>query len=101
MEVKVMTDDGQLNVELVRRITEASYINLNKDELKKFVKQFKIILETFKELDQVNTDDVKPCFHPIEFENILREDLAEKWEWKPLSNSKHKEKSYIKGPRIL
>lgn len=96
-----MIDEGQLNVELVRRITEASHINLNKEELEKFVKQFKIILETFKELDQVDTDDVRPCFHPIEFENILREDLAKKWDWKPLSNTIHKEKSYIKGPRIL
>ena len=58
------------------------------------------ILEAFTELDQVNTTDIIPSIHPIKLENVLREDISKDWDWDPFTNTKHKEKSYFKGPKI-
>jgi aspartyl-tRNA(Asn)/glutamyl-tRNA(Gln) amidotransferase subunit C len=90
-----------IDIELVRRIGEVSHIFLSDEELEKYAQQLKVILQAFKEIDQVETDNVKPSFHPIKLGNVLREDQVENWDWEPLSNTLNKEKDYIKGPRII
>ena len=96
-----MNDYQVIDIELVRRIGEVSHILLSDEELEKYAQQLKVILQAFKEIDQVETDNVKPSFHPIKLGNVLREDQVENWEWEPLSNTLNKEKNYIKGPRII
>lgn len=59
------------------------------------------ILKAFTELDQVDTTNVAPSFHPIKLENVLREDVPKDWNWDPLTNTGHREKCYFKGPRII
>ncbi len=59
-----------------------------------------MILDAFKELDQVDTEGVEPSYHPIELEDALREDEPEKWEWDPLANVVDAEDRSIRGPRI-
>jgi len=51
-------------------------------------------------LDEVDTKGVEPSFHPVELEDVLREDKPSKWVWDPLANSEHKEDGYFRGPRI-
>ncbi|MCW4050981.1 MAG: Asp-tRNA(Asn)/Glu-tRNA(Gln) amidotransferase subunit GatC [Candidatus Bathyarchaeota archaeon] len=86
--------------DLVRRVAEAAHIKLTDEELDKYAHQMKAIVEAFTELDQVDTEGVEPSFHPIELENVLREDEPRDWAWNPLGNTVHKENKYFKGPRI-
>ncbi|MBI4009753.1 MAG: Asp-tRNA(Asn)/Glu-tRNA(Gln) amidotransferase subunit GatC [Candidatus Aenigmarchaeota archaeon] len=94
-------DYWKIDKELVKRVADNSRLKLTDEEIAKFTKQLSDILSTFKKLDEVNTKDVKPSFHPQEMKNVLRDDKAEEWEWEPLANTKHKENKYFKGPKIV
>jgi aspartyl-tRNA(Asn)/glutamyl-tRNA(Gln) amidotransferase subunit C len=95
-----LIDYSQINRELVQYIARAAHINLSEEDINKYLKQFEAILKTFAELDNLDTENVEPSFHPIHYENVMRDDIAIEWIWDPLENTKHKEKSYFKGPKI-
>ncbi len=96
-----MDSDWKIDKKLVERVAKVARLELSDEEVKKFTKQFSDILNACEELNQVNTEGVQPSFHPQELKNVWREDEVEAWEWDPLSNTKHKEKNYFKGPRIV
>ena len=85
---------------MVRRVAEAARLNLTDEELERYQKQLKVILEAFRMLDEVDTEGVEPSFHPIELEDVFRDDEPSRWSWDPLANSMHKEDGYFRGPRI-
>ena len=95
-----MTESLKIDRELVERIAKVSRLELTEEELERFTEQLKGILNAFKEMDEVDTDDVEPSFHPVEVKNVWREDRAKRWDWDPLGNSEHTEGRYIKGPKI-
>jgi len=96
-----MTDYWKIDKELVNRVSRNARLKLSEEEITKFTNQLEDILKAFKTLDEVNTTKVKPSFHPQEISDVYREDKAEKFDWDPLANTKHKEKKYFKGPRIV
>ena len=81
-------------------MAEAARLSLTDEELKRYEQQLKVILEAFRTLDEVDTEGVEPSFHPIELGDVLRDDEASGWSWDPLSNSRHREDGYFRGPRI-
>lgn len=92
--------DAEIDRGMVRRVAEAARLSLTDEELERYERQLKVILEAFRELDEVDTQGVEPSFHPIMLEDVLRDDEASEWGWDPLDNSKHKEDGYFRGPRI-
>lgn len=96
-----MTDYWKIDKELVNRVSRNARLKLSEEEIEKFTQQLKDVLEAFKSLDEVNTDKIKPSFHPQEISDVYREDKSEKFDWDPLANTNHKERKYFKGPRIV
>ena len=96
-----MIDYWKIDKELVNRVSRNARLKLSEEEITRFTNQLEDILKAFKTLDEVDTTKVKPSFHPQEISDIYREDKAEKFDWDPLANTKHKEKKYFKGPRIV
>lgn len=94
-------DYWKIDEELVKKVAGNAKLNLNEKEIKQFTQQLKDVLAAFKSLDEVDTDKVSPSFHPQEISDVYREDKAEKFDWEPLANTKHKENKYFKGPRIV
>lgn len=90
-----------IDEKLVRYLAKVSRLELSQEEQEKYVQQLKVILDSFKEIDEVDTTDIEPSFHPMEINDVLRKDQVKEWEWDPLVNTKHKEKRYFKGPRII
>jgi aspartyl-tRNA(Asn)/glutamyl-tRNA(Gln) amidotransferase subunit C len=86
--------------DLVERLAKAARLNLSPEETGKYAQQLSVILDAFKELDQVDTEGVEPSYHPIELEGALRDDEPEKWEWDPLANVADTEGRSIRGPKI-
>ena len=86
--------------ELVKELAKAARLILSEEETDKYTQQLSVILDAFKELDEVSTDGVEPSYHPIEIKDSLREDKPEKWIWDPLANVKDHEGKCIRGPRI-
>ena len=85
---------------MVRRVAVAARLSLTDEELERYERQLKVILEAFRELDEVDTEGVEPSFHPVELEDVLREDEVSRWSWDALANSTHREDGYFRGPRI-
>lgn len=59
------------------------------------------MLGAFKAIDEVDTSDIQPAFHPRQIENEWREDEVSEVRWDPLAEIKSKEGGYYKGPRIV
>lgn len=95
-----MAEYWKIDRKLLEHLTKVSRLELTEDELEKFTDQLKVFLEAFKEIDEVDTDDVEPSFHPSELKNVWREDEVKPWKWNPLENAEHTEGKYVKGPRI-
>ena len=96
-----MTDQWNVDKELVKNVARNARMDLSEEEMERFAKQLEDILQAFKEIDKVDTEKVNPSFHPQEIKNVLREDSVKEWKWNPLENTKHKEKGYFKGPKIV
>ena len=95
-----MSEIWRINQELIEHLCRVARLELTKEERERFTKQLEVILETFREIDKVDTKGVEPSYQPLEMGNIWREDQVKEWDWDPLSNSKIKEDKYIKGPKI-
>lgn len=86
--------------DLVLELAKAARLELTVEETDRYTQQLNVILDAFRELDEVSTEGVEPSYHPIEIEDKLREDVPEKWEWDPLANVVDREGKYIRGPKI-
>ena len=93
----------KIDKELIKHVAELARLKLTDKEIDKFVPQLKEALEYFSKLDEVNTDNVKPSFQPVEIKNVLREDKEEKClsQEEALSLTEHKKDGYFKGPRAV
>jgi len=93
----------KLNKELIEKVAKIARLNLTPNEIKEFLPQLKEILQSFEKIKSAPTKNISPSFQPIEIKNITREDtigtcLSQK---EALSNTKHKQDDYFKGPKAL
>lgn len=86
--------------DLVLDLAKAARLELSEEETDRYTQQLNVILDAFRELDEVPTDGVEPSYHPIMIADKLREDVPEEWEWDPLANVEDAEGKYIRGPKI-
>ena len=93
----------EITKETVQRVADVSRLKLSESELKEFFGDFKEILAVFSKMDEVNTNDVEPSFQPVGLKNVLREDEAEKCltQERALSQTRHAQDGYFKGPRVV
>ena len=90
-----------ISIETVEKVAKFSRLNLTADEKQKFQKDLNDILYAFKVLDEAKVDE-QPSFQPYDIKDVLREDKEEEpLGQKALGNTKHKEKGFIKGPRVV
>ncbi len=88
--------------EEVQGVAENARLNLTEDEAEEFTEDFESILEMFETLDQVDTDDVEPAFHPVEVEPETREDRKEVGlsHDEVFQNTDNVEDNKFKGPSV-
>ena len=93
----------EITPELIKRVAANARLHLKEEEIKKFAADMKEILENFKKLSEVNTDNVEPSFHPIPIKNVTREDEPGECldREKALSLTPHRTDKYFKGPKVL
>jgi aspartyl-tRNA(Asn)/glutamyl-tRNA(Gln) amidotransferase subunit C len=91
----------KIDEDLVRHVAKIARLQLEEEEVSRLAKQLGDILQAFEKIDEVDIAEVRPSFHPLEIKNVLREDRARGWDWKPLQNTKHKKGNYFKGPRVV
>ncbi len=88
--------------EEIDRVASTASIRLTEEEKKLFKKDMENILEWFSRLDEIDTQDTEPAFHPIDVKNEMREDKVEESldRDEAMKNTKNKEDGFFKGPRI-
>ena len=93
----------EIDRKLIEHIAEIARLKLTEEEIKRFLPQLKEALEFFSQLKEVNTDNVKPSFQPVELKNVMREDKEEKClsQDEALSLTENKKDGYFKGPRAV
>ncbi len=89
--------------ETVKKVARIARLDLTDKEIEKFQKDMNDILDTFKELDKVDTNNIEPSFHSVELKDSMRDDKIEECliNEAALSNTKNKENGYFKGPRAV
>lgn len=93
----------KIDKELIEHVAEVARLKLKDSEIKKFISDFKEILDAFSKLDKLNVKNVESSFHPVELKNIAREDSPKEClsAEEALSNTEHKKDNYFKGPRAV
>ena len=93
----------EIDRKLLEHVAEVARLKLTEEEIKKFLPQLKEALEFFSQLQEVNTDGVKPSFQPVEIKNVMREDYEKQClgQDEALSLTEHKKDGYFKGPRVI
>ena len=93
----------EIDRKLLEHVAEVARLKLTEEEIKKFLPQLKEALEFFSQLKEVNTDNVKPSFQPVELKNVMREDVERQClpQDEALSQTEHKKDGYFKGPRAV
>ena len=93
----------EVDRKLLEHVAELARIKLNDDEIRKFLPQLKEALEFFSKLKEIDTDNVKPSFQPVELKNVMREDKEAQClsQDDALSLTEHKKDGYFKGPRVV
>ncbi|MFQ3275539.1 MAG: aspartyl-tRNA(Asn)/glutamyl-tRNA(Gln) amidotransferase subunit C [Candidatus Nanohaloarchaea archaeon] len=89
-----------VEAEEVKDIAENARINLEEGEAEQFAREFENILSTFQKLEEIDTEDVEPAFHPTKTEQETREDEVEETLDKDevFQNTDNDEDGYFKGP---
>ena len=87
----------------VEHIARLAHIELSKEEKDLFMEQFDDILDYFKKIDKVNTEEVQPTYHVLDLMNVYREDKASPSLSieEAVKNAPKKEKKFLKAPRIV
>ena len=91
-----------VDVEDVKQVAENSRINISDEEAEEFTEDFQEILGMFDTLDEVDTEDVEPSFHPVDTDSKTREDEKEETleVEKVFQNTGNEEDGYFKGPSV-
>jgi len=90
-----------LNVEYVAKLAR---IKLTSEEEKKFSKDLSNILNHFKELQELNTQDIRPLTGGTDLKNSLREDKERALRQSTLDYTKtfpNKENGFLKVPPVF
>lgn len=59
----------------VKHIAALAKLKFSDEELDKFTSQFNEILNYIETLNEINTENIEPMSHPLNSENVFREDI--------------------------
>jgi len=92
-----------ISKEEVEHIAWLARIELSEKEKELFTEQFNKILDYFKKIDEVETEEIPPTYHVLDLVNVYREDKVSPSlpPEKILKNAPKKEKRFFKAPRIV
>ncbi len=87
----------------VEHIAKLAKLEIKEDEITEFTSQFNKVLEYVDKLNELDTNNVKPLLHPVEGENVFREDIRKNSiiTEDALKNSESKTDEYFKVPKVI
>lgn len=87
----------------VEHIAELARLKFNEEELEHYTEQLNQILEYVEKLNELDTENVEPLSHPVENENVFRDDkVKESIKTKEaLKNSPDHDDVFFKVPKVI
>ena len=87
----------------IKHVANLARLDLTDAEIEEFTPQLAEVLDAFSKLDELDTAGVKPSFHPVELEDMTREDKKTSClpQEEALANSPNTKDRYFKGPRAV
>ena len=91
-----------IEIKDVEHVARLARLNLTEEEKVKFSKQLGDILKYMEQLNEVDTTGVEPMNHPIDFSNVMREDVAryDCSREELMANAPEVEQDFFKVPKI-
>lgn len=91
-----LTDDE------VKHVAWLCRIEIEEEDIKDYRQKFNGILDYFKKVSEIDTENVRPTFHILKEKNRYREDTVQESLSKEdiMQNVPKKKDGFIKGPRI-
>lgn len=65
---------ARITKDQVQHVADLARLTFSDEEIESYTEQLDKIIEFSEELNEVNTDGVKPTSHAIDIQNVLRED---------------------------
>ncbi|MGX7069521.1 Asp-tRNA(Asn)/Glu-tRNA(Gln) amidotransferase subunit GatC [Gemella bergeri] len=89
--------------EQVEHIAHLSRLEIQANEVDGIIEKLEQVVDLFNELNNVDTNNVKPTYHVLDLVNVFREDTAEQGINREdvLKNSKETEAGQFKVPTII
>lgn len=91
-----------IEIKDVEHVAKLARLELSEEEKVKFSKQLGDILKYMEQLNEVDTTGVEPMNHPIDFSNVMRDDVVhyEQTREELMANAPEVEQDYFKVPKI-
>ncbi|PKL82974.1 MAG: Asp-tRNA(Asn)/Glu-tRNA(Gln) amidotransferase GatCAB subunit C [Ignavibacteriae bacterium HGW-Ignavibacteriae-3] len=87
----------------VEHIAQLARLRFKDDELENFTHQLNEILSYVEKLNELDTDNVEPLSHPVEDENVFREDILKTSSDREeaLKNAPSRTDEFFKVPKVI
>jgi len=97
------SDSRNISEEEIEHISWLARIEITAEEKKRFTRQFNIILDYFRVIDQADTTLVKPSLYVYKVTNVFRDDNVEKSlsTEEALANALKTKGGYFQAPKIV
>ncbi|MDA1477131.1 Asp-tRNA(Asn)/Glu-tRNA(Gln) amidotransferase subunit GatC [Bacillus changyiensis] len=94
---------SRISIEEVKHVAHLARLAITDEEAEMFTKQLDSIITFAEELNEVNTENVKPTTHVLQMKNIMREDDPGKGlpVEDVVKNAPDHKDGYIRVPSIL
>ena len=97
-----MPKRSKIGVSTVKHLAWLTRIDLTDKEAREISKQLSRILEYFSKIDEVDTSEVEPLYHPLEIQKVARSDEPAPFPADEILKIVPSRKGrYIKAPRIV
>ena len=95
-------EKGMITVKDVEHVAKLARLELTEEEKEKFTGQLGDVLKYVEQMNEVDTSNVKPMAHAIDFVNVMREDTVnyEQTKEQLMSNAPDEENGFFKVPKI-
>ncbi|MBM7654246.1 Asp-tRNA(Asn)/Glu-tRNA(Gln) amidotransferase subunit GatC [Neobacillus cucumis] len=94
---------SRISNEQVKHVANLARLAVTEEEVEKFTKQLDKIITFAEQLNELDTENVKPTYHVLDMKNVLREDVPQKGlpREEVLKNAPEHQDGQIKVPSIL
>ena len=100
---KAAKNSAKVTKDYVKKVASVARLNFTEKELDRLAGELEKILESFRELERLDTSKISPSFQPLPMVNTLREDKVRPSlpQDRALKNARNREAGFVKGPRVV